>query len=64
MVCSFFHLPKESDSYLLSGKSDVYIFEFSFISSGQWNHSGKWGVTTFREVLSPRPDPRVTGFMA
>jgi len=39
-------------------------FAFIFYLISHWNHSGKWGVTTFIEVLSPWRDPGVTGFVA
>jgi len=41
-------------------------FEFAFIclSNSHWIHSGKWGVTTFKEVLSTRPDCHPLKIMA
>ena len=50
----FSHLPEEYDSFSsILAKVICLDIEFAFIclSNNHWIHSGKWGVTTFKEVF-------------
>jgi len=54
----FFHLPEEHDSLFYLAKVISLHIEFAFIcsSNSHWICSGKWEMTTFKEVSSTRPD--------
>jgi len=63
MVCSFLTCLKNMILFFYFGKSDLFTHWVCFTCpvDSHWIHSGKWGVTTFEEVLSTRPDSRRKG---
>ncbi len=67
MICSFFTCLKDMIlSFYLVEVMCLHINLFAFIClvDSHWNLSGKWGVSTFIEVFSPRPDCTFKEFMA